>query len=136
MAHNKTLITSVALAAALALLTSTARLAYGQEKEDDEKSEKASAQEWPPSKPVIKVTPIQAMAVARKKLGGGTPFQANFEFDEGHWVYGVMIVKGHAISEVEVDPMTGKALATESVTPDDEAKESTEMLKKVAAAGG
>ncbi|CAN5393784.1 hypothetical protein BH11ARM2_BH11ARM2_10460 [soil metagenome] len=135
---KKTLMASLAVAGALALTLLAARpaLAQSQEKEEDEKTEMATGKEWPPTTPMAKITPIQAIAVAKKKLAGGTAFEANFEFDEGHWVYGVMIVKGHKISEVEVDPISGKALDSETVTPDDEAAEATEMLKKVAAAGG
>ncbi len=79
--------------------------------------------------PQAKITPIQAIAIAQKKVPG-RPLQANFEFDEGHWVYGVMIVNGKTIKEVEIDPMTGKVGATETVTPDDEAKEMKDMLTK------
>ncbi len=105
-------------------------LSTHQEKEEKEK------ESWPPPAASAKISPVQAMAIAKKKMGGGVAFQANFEFDEGHWVYGVMIVKGHKITEVEVDPKTGKALDSETVTPDDEAKEMKSELTKVAAAGG
>ena len=127
---------ALALVGALALTFVASRPAFAQEKESDEKAEKTAAKAWPPTPPMAKVTPIQAIAVAKKKLGGGTAFQANFEFDEGRWIYGVMLVKGHTISEVEVDPMSGKALDTEKVGAADEAKETTDMLKKVSAAGG
>ena len=60
----------------------TALPAFAQkEKEEDEKP---AGKAWPPSAPVAKITPLQAMATAKKKLGGGTAFQANFEFDEGY----------------------------------------------------
>ena len=48
-----------------------------------------------PTKPTATITPIQALKAATDKTKGGTAFQANFEFDEGKWVYGVLVVKGH-----------------------------------------
>src|SRR5438128_2318360 len=66
--------------------------------------------------PACKITPVQAIGIALKKVPG-RPLQANFEFDEGHWVYGVLIVSGKVIKEVEIDPMTGKVGGTETVTP-------------------
>jgi len=116
------------LVALLTLLIVFVAAAHGEGKKE--------GRGWPPSKPVAKISPIQAMAIAQKKVKGGTPFLANFEFDEGHWVYGVMLVKGHKISEVEVDPISGKALDVEAVTAADEAKEIGELLRKVASTGG
>ena len=137
MVAKRTVISSFAVLCVLATTLLATRPAFAQQgKEENEKDEKTQAQQWPPSAPAAKVTPIQAMAAAKKKLGGGTAFQANFEFDEGHWVYGVMVVKGHQISEVEVDPTTGKALDSESVTPSGEAKEAQEELAKIAKTGG
>jgi hypothetical protein len=79
--------------------------------------------------PKTKITPIQAIKIAQGKVPG-RPIQANFEIDEGHWVYGVMIVKGKTIKEVEIDPITGKIGGVETVTPNDEAKEVKDMLTK------
>ena len=131
---KKTQILAIALGATF-VLGLTALPAFAQQKEN-EKDEKAESAMWPPSAPKAKITPVQAIAVAKKALGGGTAFQANFEFDEGHWVYGVLLVKGHKISEVEVDPMTGKSMGVETVTADDEMQEMKESLTKIAAAGG
>ena len=128
-------ILAIALGATFAAAL-TALPARAQQKEQGEKDERAESAMWPPSAPKAKITPVQAIAVAKKALGGGTAFQANFEFDEGHWVYGVMIVKGHTISEVEVDPLTGKAMGTEAVTAADEMQEMKETLTKASAAGG
>ncbi len=83
--------------------------------------------------PKCKITPVEAIKIAEGKVVG-RPLQANFEFDEGKWVYGVMIVLGKTIKEVEIDPMTGKVGAVETVTPEDEAKEMKDMLTK--ATGG
>lgn len=80
--------------------------------------------------PIAKVTPVQAMKAAEGKVGGKATMVL-FEFDEGHWTYGVVVVKNHKLMEVDVDPMTGKAGATEDVTPDDEAKEFKDALAKM-----
>jgi len=135
---KRTPFVSLALVGAFAITLIAAKPSFAQshEKKEHERMEKASGKEWPPSTPAAKITPLQAMAAAKKKLGGGTAFQANFEFDEGRWVYGVMVVKGHKISEVEVDPVSGKALDSESVDAVGEAKEVSETLKKIAGAGG
>jgi hypothetical protein len=75
-----------------------------------------------PPDPKCKINPVQAIKSAQGKVPG-RPLQANFELDEGHWVYGVMILNGKILKEVEVDPMTGKAGEVETVTPEGEAKE-------------
>ncbi len=101
------------------------------------KGEKAAPSVWiRPTKPLMKVSPIEALKIATKKLNGGTAFQAIYEFDEGHWVYGVLVVKGHKVTEVSVDPMSGKVLDTESLTADDEAKEARDLMNQVIKAGG
>ena len=76
------------------------------------------------------MTPVQAMAAAESKYGGKAKM-ALFEFDEGHWVYGVVVLKDKKLLEVDVDPVTGKAGDSESVTPDDEAKEFKEQLTAI-----
>ena len=95
-----------------------------------EKGEKPGAKEAPMTAPHAKVTPIQAMKTAEGKASGKATM-AIFEFDEGHWVYGVVVVKNHKLSEVEVDPMTGKVLAAEAITPDGEATEMKGELEKM-----
>lgn len=89
-----------------------------------------------PTKPTATITPIQALKAATDKTKGGTAFQANFEFDEGKWVYGVLVVKGHKVTEVIVEPMSGKVLATEAITPQDEVVEVRDELTKIIKAGG
>ena len=126
-----------ALIVAGGLYASRAVAAPLQGKAEKEADEKPEGKTWAkPPMPVAKIGPIQAMATAKAKLGGGTPFGANFEYDEGRWVYGVLVVKGHKLYEVEVDPKTGKAVDSEGVDPADEAKEMRSGLAKVAAAGG
>ncbi len=107
-----------------------------QDQEKDEKGEKEEKQEGKSkdvamTKPVAKVTPVQAMKAAEAKLGGKATM-AIFEFDEGHWTYGVIVVKNHKLTEIDVDPTTGKAGASEAVTPDDEAAEMKDALAKMA----
>lgn len=77
-----------------------------------------------------KVTPVQAMKAAEGKVGGKAAM-AIFEFDEGHWIYGVVVVKDKKLMEVDVDPMTGKAGDSEAVTPEDEGKEFQQELAKL-----
>lgn len=80
--------------------------------------------------PHVKVTPVQAMSIAERKTGGKAA-RATFEFDEGHWVYGVLVAKNHKLMEVELDPMTGKIGDTEAVTPEGEAKETQQELSQL-----
>lgn len=72
--------------------------------------------------PKGKITPWEAIKIAKGKVPGRA-LNANFEFDEGKWVYGVMIVANNTLQEVEIDPMTGKVGDVEKVTPEGEAKE-------------
>jgi len=104
-------------------MLSTLAFAQAQEKEEQEKS-------GPMTAPAAKVTPVQAMKAAEAKVGGKAAM-AMFEFDEGHWIYGVIVAKNHKLMEVDVDPMTGKAGDTESVTPEDEGKEFQQALAKL-----
>ena len=77
--------------------------------------------------PAGKITPWAAIEIALAKVPG-RPLNANFEFAEGHWVYGVMVVSGTKIKEVEIDPMSGKVGDVEDITPAGEAKEMEEEL--------
>ena len=115
---------------------STLALAHGGVKpaflQDKEKGEKEGTTKAMGSmdKPHAKISPVQALKAAEAKTGGKAKM-AIFEFDEGHWIYGVIVAKNHKLMEVDVDPMTGKAGATEDVTPDDEAKEMKDALEKM-----
>lgn len=99
-----------------------AGFAIAQEKEKEEQGGAMKP-------PMAKFGPVDAIKTALIKVPG-TALQANFEFDEGHWVYGVMIVHDHKLSEVEIDPMTGKVGDVEDVTPAGEAKEVEAELNK------
>lgn len=102
------------------------------EKEENEGNEKEEAEgkETAMTAPQVKITPVQAMKAAEASVGGKAGL-AMFEFDEGHWIYGVVVVKDHKLMEVDVDPMTGKAGDHESVTADDESQEFASSLKKL-----
>ena len=81
------------------------------------------------TEPKSRIKPEQAIAIALGKVPG-RPLNANFEFDEGKWVYGVMIVSGKTIKEVELDPISGKVGDVETVTPEGEAREVKDELTK------
>lgn len=104
-------------------MLSSAAFAQGHDKEGSE-------QLGPMTAPVCKVTPVQAMVAAQGKVGGKA-VMAIFEFDEGKWVYGVVVTKGRKLFEVDVDPLSGKAGDFEAVSPADEGKEFQESLKKL-----
>lgn len=104
------------------------------QQEQGEKEEK-EGKAGPMTSPSAKITPVAAMNAAAKKTGGKA-VMAIFEFDEGKWNYGVIVVKNHKLTEVDVDPTTGKAGATEAVTPSDEAAEFKDALSKLASSGG
>ncbi len=94
---------------------------------------RAQSREGADAQPVPKcnISPVRAIEIAQGKVKGRT-LQANFEFDEGKWVYGVMIVQGKTIKEIEIDPMSGKVRDVETVTPEGEAKEvQTELSKAI-----
>jgi hypothetical protein len=79
--------------------------------------------------PSGKVAPWEAMKIATKKTGGRA-LGANFEFDDGHWIYGVTVVTKGKLQEVEIDPTSGKIGEVENITPDGEAKETKSDLQK------
>lgn len=78
-------------------------------------------------KPVGKITPWAAMKIALGKVQGEA-INANYEYDEGHWVYGVMVVTPKGLQEVEIDPTSGKVGDVEAITPEGEAKETAQEL--------
>jgi len=82
-----------------------------------------------PAPPASVISPVRAMQIATAKAGGHA-LSATFEFDEGHWVYGVIVVSGPTLQEVELDPATGKVGDVEKITPEGEAKEMAGELNK------
>jgi uncharacterized membrane protein YkoI len=110
-------ITSItATAAAFSLiLVSAATYCIAQE-------EGESSGQSPTTPTVGKIAPWKAMEIAKQKVPGRA-LNANFEFDDGHWIYSVTVVHSHKISEVEIDPVSGKVGEVEAVTPAGEAKE-------------
>ena len=85
--------------------------------------------------PTGKVTPWAAMHTAASKTGG-TAFKAIFEFEDGHWQYAVLVLKGKKISEVEINATTGAVGDVEGVDPSGEANEFRSELQGVIKAGG
>jgi uncharacterized membrane protein YkoI len=80
-----------------------------------------------PPPPSGKVPPWDAMKTAAAKVHGRA-INANFEFEDGHWQYGVMVLTGKSIKEVEVNAMTGAAGDVENVDPAKEAREVEQEL--------
>ncbi|NEX22650.1 PepSY domain-containing protein [Thiorhodococcus mannitoliphagus] len=56
----------------------------------------------------------QAVVAAEQHIGGKAS-KAEYEQDQGRWVFDVEVVKGDTVMDVEVDPTTGKVL---SAVPD------------------
>ena len=79
--------------------------------------------------PSGKIAPWEAMKIAEKKVGGRA-LTANFEFDDGHWIYGVMVVQKGRLKEVEINPNTGAIYEVEDSNPASEAKELEQDLKQ------
>ena len=97
----------------LCTLVATPALGRSQEKEEKHAHRKP---------PVANINPVTAMNIASSKVGG-TAKMALFEFDDGQWIYGVVVVRKHKLMEVEIDAATGNVLETENVNPSSEAKE-------------
>jgi len=104
-----------------------------KEVEDDEKEVK-SAKVIKRTKPSAKISPVEAMKLAESKTGGKAKI-ATFEFEDGKWIYGVVVVKSHKLMEVEIDATSGKVGDVESFTADSEAKEFKGELAKMAKEG-
>ena len=69
------------------------------------------------------------MAAAEAKVPGSHALQATYMMEAGKPLYDVIVLKGKTLTEVEVDPATGKAGDTEAATPEGEGKELTDQLK-------
>lgn len=144
------LFVALALAAVggLAMLTARTAVAQGStqmnnlsvqqgekgESEENERAEGGGKYQLPQSYS-SKISPWAAMMAAQKKVGG-KPFQALYEFEDGKWNYGVAILKGKKIIEVDVNPVTGKVGSTENVTPSDEAEEMRDAFERVLKSAG
>lgn len=75
-----------------------------------------------------KIMPWDAMKTATVKIGGGVAHQATYLVEGGKPIYDVIVIKDKKLSEVAVDAITGKAMAVEQVTPEEEGKEFTDEL--------
>ena len=87
-----------------------------------------------PAPPASVISPVKAMKLGAAKAKGRA-LNCTLEFDEGHWVYGVIVVSGKTLQEVELDPATGNIGDVEKITPDGEGKEMTAQLKKAIGGG-
>src|SRR5690349_16360600 len=76
------------------------------------------------------VTPWEAMKTAVGKAPGGRAISATYVSEEGHWIYDILVVKGKALTEVEIDAVTGKVGDAEAVTPEGEGREMTLELNR------
>ncbi len=77
--------------------------------------------------PSGKITPWEAMATARARTHQ-RPFQAAFEFEDGHWQYAVLTAGHGSVSEVEIDARTGKVGDVEEADPAGEANELRSLI--------
>ena len=100
--------------------------AYGQEKEDGPKVKTVKM-----TAPSAKISPVQAMKIATDKSGGKAGM-AMFEFEDGHWIYGVVIAKKGKLMEAEIDATTGKLGDVEDITASGEGMEFSSELTKFA----
>jgi hypothetical protein len=77
--------------------------------------------------PMGKITPWQAMKIATGNTPG-KPIQAIFEYEDNRWHYGVVVVRGKTLYEVEIDATTGKVGDSEVITSEGEGKEMAQEL--------
>lgn len=52
----------------------------------------------------------EAVQAAERHVGGKAS-RAEYERDQGRWVFDVEVVKGNEVTDVQVDPASGKVLA-------------------------
>jgi len=81
-----------------------------------------------PPAPSGKVAPWIAMKSAAAKVNGRA-LNALFEYEDGHWQYGVMVLTGKKIKEVEVNATTGQVGDVEDVDPAKEGREVQQELQ-------
>ena len=74
------------------------------------------------AKTTAKITPAQAKAAAVRKMHGKA-LSAKYEFEDGRWQYAVLVQKGKALYEVEVNAKDGRVMDSEKTTPAEEAAE-------------
>jgi uncharacterized membrane protein YkoI len=65
---------------------------------------------------------IQAVTAAEQHVGGKAS-SAEYEQQQDHSVFEVEVVNGQRVMDVQVDPSSGKVLATAEDTADDEDRE-------------
>ena len=72
---------------------------------DDEKAEDAAAK--------AKVTLLQAIDAAQKRVPGGKAYEASSEMEKGNLIFTIEFLAGDKIMDVQVDPSTGKVISVE-----------------------
>lgn len=78
-----------------------------------------------------RITPAQAKAAAVHKIPGKAQ-SAKYEFEDGRWQYAVLVQKGSALYEVEVNAQTGVVTDTEKTSAAEERSEAAADAKAAA----
>ncbi|HEV2474723.1 MAG TPA: PepSY domain-containing protein [Chthonomonadales bacterium] len=84
--------------------------------------------------PSGKIMPWQAMRIATRR-SPGRALGADYEFEDGHWIYSVVVVNGKSLKEAEIDANTGKLGDIEGITAEGEGKELTNDLNRAIGKG-
>lgn len=58
-----------------------------------------------------KISLTQAVAAAEQHVGGQAS-QAEYERENGQWVFDVEVIKGQSVMDVKVDPTSGQVIAS------------------------
>ena len=80
-----------------------------------------------------RISPNQAKSAAVAKIPGKA-LSAKYEFEDGHWQYAVVVQKGTALYEVEVNAQSGKVTDTEKTSLKEEQSEAIADQKTAAKA--
>ena len=85
-----------------------------------------------------KITEAAARATALKAVPGGVVKAHELEREDGKliWSYDIAVAGKSGIEEIAIDAITGKMLAHEHETPEDEKKEAAEDAAKAKAKAG
>lgn len=82
----------------------------------------------PAMAPRPKISAHTAERTAARKLHGKA-ISSKYEFEDGRWQYGVIVMKGKQEYEVEVSATTGKVLDMEKTSAAEEANEAAAEKK-------
>lgn len=64
-----------------------------------------------------KISLVQAISAAEQHVGGKAA-KGEYELDKGQWVYDIEVIRDQKVTDVKVDPATGKVLSAEEDKPD------------------